>query len=495
MRILKLVVLCFFVSHLYVVGVAAEGLKMRISSDVLTNPTTALEGTLTKTILYENENGTYFGGTVYSASLGNAGGLFIGGFEVGQKFNLGSDTFIDAALFFGGGGGAGIVGGDGLLIRPRVNIGHKFGDYELSVGAAYMHVTGSNISSPAIEFSMSRSLNWLLGSGHTGSCDSCKITTGSPIVTIDSVSGNFKNFIPLTNLAVGKRNGEKLKQMQLVGADLVLNMDQMWGKGWKSYINVYGAMGGDGEGYAEISVGGRYGYDVTDWLNVYAEAGIGFGGGGHVNTGAGAIVNTGVGAKWRVFGIVDLETSLGFTAALGGGFYAISPAVKLSLPFGNGPSVDYANLNPTHWSLTTGYSIIPEHSTMRYPFDPDTGFLGLTDFKIDLFATDNFYFTGQALSVTTGGAGGFAMGLAGGGITMPITDKIDVSAEILIGAAAGGAINVQGGLVAVGQLDLDYKLTDSMSLTSNLGWIKAVNGGLNGPMLGAGLKFHFTSFR
>ncbi|MBL1419799.1 MAG: hypothetical protein COC24_004740 [Alphaproteobacteria bacterium] len=485
----------------FLAGLAqADDLKLRIAADALTEPKTPLEGTVTKSILYETDGGSFFGGTIYSASLGNAGGLFIGGFEAGQKFQLGADYFIEAALFFGGGGGAGIVGGDGTLLRPRLNIGRKIGDYELSVGASYMHVMGSKISSPAIEIGISRPLGWLIGDGHIEQCTGCTVKAQSPFVMIESVGAAYKNYIPLTDLAVGKRSGNTLTTMQLAGAGLVLNMDHMWGKGWQSYIDAYGAMGGDGEGYAEIIIGGRYGYDMTDWLNIYADAGLGFAGGGDVDTGGGTIVSASVGAKWQIFSAAKLETSIGYVAALGGGFHAIMPAVKLSLPLGGSKYIEAANfdataLNPTHWSVTAGYSIIAEHPNMRYVHDTDTGFLGLTDFKGDLYLNDYIYMTGQALSVTTGGAGGFAIGLVGAGATLPLSDKIDVSAEILLGAAAGGAINVQGGLVAVGQLDVDYKLNETMSLTSNIGWIKAVKGGLNGLMLGTGVKFHFTSFR
>ncbi|NRA87886.1 MAG: hypothetical protein HRU28_10950, partial [Rhizobiales bacterium] len=81
MRLFYLFIFIFFAN----IAHADEGLKLRIAADILTNPKTALEGNVAKTILYENADGTFFGGTVYSAALGDAGGLFIGGFEVGQN--------------------------------------------------------------------------------------------------------------------------------------------------------------------------------------------------------------------------------------------------------------------------------------------------------------------------------------------------------------------------------------------------------------------------
>ncbi len=485
----------FFVSCLILFSTVANAgmLKMRISADILHKPDTVLEGNIGKTILYENANGSFFGGTVYSAFLGDAGGLFIGGFEVGQKISVGNNNFIEAAVFFGGGGGAGVVGGDGMLLRPRLMVGQKFGKYELSVGGGYMNVTGSNISSPFIEIAMSQPLNWLLENGHVSKCTGCKLASGSKFVTIESVGASFKNYIPITKLAPGKRSGRTLKPFYLAGSTINLNMQNMWGEGWQSFISASGAMAGDAEGYAEVLIGGQYGYNVADWARIYADAAVGFAGGGDVDTGGGTIVAANIGARWKIFNTVELETSIGYVAALSGGFYAVVPSVKLNLPLG---AFDKdGQLNATNWSITTGYSIIPEHENMRYPHDTDRGFLGLTDFKADLYVTDNIYMTGQALSVTQGGAGGFAIGLVGVGATMALTEKIDVSAELLLGAAAGGAINVNGGLVGSAQLDVDYKLNDSLSLTSNFGWIKAIKGGMNGPLIGAGVKFNFSSFR
>lgn len=83
------------------IGLAqADELKLRIAADALINPTTILEGNVAKSILYETDGGAFFGGTIYSASLGNAGGLFIGGFEAGQKIQLGGGYFVEGAFFW-----------------------------------------------------------------------------------------------------------------------------------------------------------------------------------------------------------------------------------------------------------------------------------------------------------------------------------------------------------------------------------------------------------
>ncbi len=490
---------CFllFIGLLTALNIAmtnAGELKFRISTDILAQPKTILEGNVGKTIFYEFDNGLFLGGTIYSAALGNAGGLFIGGYEIGQKYYFNQNNFVEAALFYGGGGGAGVVGGDGMLLRPRVMIGQKVGDFEISAGAAYMHVTGSKISSPAFEFSISRAINPLSAAGHVGVCGHCVRVSRSPYVSVQSVGASFKSYIPA--LGTKKRSGLPLEQFYLAGAGININMDHMWGKGWESFITASGAMGGDGEGYAEVLVGGRYGYDF-DWTNIYADLAVGLAGGGDVDTGGGVIVAANIGANWRIFGSAELEASIGYVAGISGGFQALVPSIKLSAPLGfaGGTAGSDGDYKPTHWSVSTGYSIIPEHKNMRYAHDKDTGFLGLTDFRGDLLIGNGFYMTGHALSVTTGGAGGFAIGLVGIGATLPIAEKIDLSGELLIGAAAGGAINVRGGLVTSAQLDLDYKLNETVSLTSNLGWIKAVKGGLNGVTVGVGVKLHFTSFR
>jgi len=484
---------------------SAQQLLFRFSGDYLTDQTTTLHGNVGTSLVYRFDSGLSFAGTVYSAALGDAGGLFIGGYEVGQQFQLTDDLFVEGSLFFGGGGGAVIVPGDGMLIRPRLMVGKKIGRYEFALGASYMHVTGSDISSPLVEFAVSHPLDLLYTQGHASRCTSCTPSyLSSDHVSLHAVQAVYKHYIPFTDKAVGNRDGSVIQNIQLAGAQFEFDMHRVWGEGWYSYLAPAGAMGGDGEGYAEIFIGGKYVSNETlipsNKINLFAEAGVGFAGGGDVDTGGGAMASAHAGVQWKIANGLSLETGIGYVGALEGGYHAWTPTVKLGMDLGysdrkmDSNSSRRASLNPTYWVVSTGYSIIADHQTLRYATESDSGDIGMVDVKADILFNKNYYLTGQAFTVTSGGAGGFAMGLLGLGSTIQFNDNWQLSGEALAGAAAGGAINVEGGLVVSGQVDLDYRLTEHLSLSSNIGWIKSVQGGLNGPMVGLGLKFNFTTF-
>ncbi|WP_157601126.1 hypothetical protein [Psychromonas ossibalaenae] len=482
----------------------ADQLLFRFSGDYLTDQTTTLHGNVGTSLLYRFDSGLSFGGTIYSAAFGDAGGLFIGGYEVGQQFEFADDLFIEGSVFFGGGGGATIVPGDGMLIRPRLMFGKKVGLYELSLGASYMHVTGSDIASPVIEFAVSHPLDLLFNQGHSSSCAGCIKTMSSDYVSLHAVKAVYKNYIPLTDKAPGNRDGSVIQTMQLAGAQFEFDMKAVWGEGWYSYLAAAGSMGGDGEGYAEFFAGGKYltAENLLPSKNVrlFAEAGLGFAGGGDVDTGGGSMAAAHTGIQWGLFNGLTLDTGIGYVGALEGGYHAWVPSMKLGMDLGYSHSemnINYsrtADLNPTHWTVSTGYSVIADHDTLRYASETGTGNIGMVDVKADIMFSENYYVTGQAYTVTSGGAGGFAMGLLGLGAAVDLNKNWRLSAEGLAGAAAGGAVDVEGGLVVSGQMDLDYRLTDNLSLSTNAGWIKAVKGGLNGPMVGLGLKFDFTTY-
>ena len=480
--------------------VNADQFLFRLSGDYLTNQTTTLHGNVGTSLLYRLDSGLSFSGTIYSAALGDAGGLFIGGYEVGQQFLLTDNLFIESSLFFGGGGGAAIVPGDGMLIRPRLMFGKKVGRYELSLGASYMHVTGSEISSPVIEFAVSHPLDILHTREHSARCLSCSNIFTSNYVSLNTVKAVYKDYIPLSSKAAGNRDGSDIQTMHIAGAQFEFDMKAVWGEGWMSYLAPGGAMGGDGEGYAEFFAGGKYeshqDFLSTKKINFFAEAGIGFAGGGDVDTGGGAMVSAHTGIQWKVFNGLTLETGIGYVGAIEGGYHAWVPAVRLGIDLGypHKNTGRIADLNPTSWVISTGYSMILDHETLRYVTESDTGNIGMVDVKADIMFNKHYYVTGQAYTVTSGDAGGFAIGLLGVGTTIDINRYWQLSAEALAGAAAGGAVNVEGGLVVSGQMDLDYNVTDDLSLSTNLGWIKSVEGGLNGPMVGLGVKFNFTTF-
>ncbi len=135
---------------------ADPGLTVHLGLDSLQPHPSKLRGGLTLGLLRPMEDGYYLGATIYSAALGEAGGLYLGGVEWGRAMPLGGPYFLDASIYLGGGGGAGQVPGDGLSTRARLGLGRSLGDWgargwDLMLGAARLNVRGSAIHASSLE--------------------------------------------------------------------------------------------------------------------------------------------------------------------------------------------------------------------------------------------------------------------------------------------------------------------------------------------------------
>ncbi len=453
-------------------------LDFRLGLDYLGSDQSDINALNGLSVFYVSRQGFYAGPSLYSAALGTGGGFFVGGWEVGKRTALTDALYWDVSFFVGGGGGATQVTGDGLMLRPQVHLGYDFGDYRIGIGVSGISVSGSEISTPAFSLSLTRPLNLELESGHpeTGTLvGATKILALTPLV---------RNYFPISS---AKTNGEALQPMHLLGAELTFGQQS----DRETFIQASGVVYGDAEGYADWVLGQRYFWVLTPF-KFYTDAGAGIGGGGAVNTGGGLIVAANIGAQIDVSDWLVLGVGVGAISALNGDFYAITPTLKASLVFGSGNT---ATPSAVRWQLGTGVTQLLTTSDFRKPGVTGTGSPALIYADLDVFLTNDLYLTGHAYTAATGDAGGFQIGLVGLGYTLPLTDKLSLSAEFLLGSAAGAGINAQGGLVGGAKIEADYHLNDSVSLSFGLGQIQTLQGGgMHPAAVSLGLKFPITTW-
>ena len=107
------------------------------------------------------------------------------------------------------------------------------------------------------------------------------------------------------------------------------------------------------------------------------------------------------------------------------------------------------------------------------------------------------YLTGQALAAYEGGAGGYAVGLFGAGVKFgsAVYDRLSANAEIAVGAAGGGSIDVGGGAVAQPSVGIAYRYNANLSFNIGYGHIRALAGALDSPVYEIGLTYRFATIR
>jgi hypothetical protein len=455
-------------------------LEFRLGFDYLQLEQSAITGLNGMSLLYSFDQGFYGGASIYSAALGSGGGFFVGGWEVGKHTPITDTLFWDASVFVGGGGGASQVNGDGLMLRPQIHAGYDFGDYRLGAGASWVSVSGSDISTPSFALTLTRPLNLELIGGHPTSGYSLdggvKVSTLTPIM---------RSYFPVNSQ---KRGGSDLQTMHLIGAEFSFDSE----KHSEVFIQANGVMAGDAEGYADWILGKRYFWDVAP-LKFFVDFGAGIGGGGAVDTGGGLIAAANAGVQVHAFKNLDLEFGLGALTSFNGDFLALTPSARVALSFGSGTNIA-EKPNTVRWQAGTGLTQLIISEDFRKPGAASNEAPSLIYVDIDVFVLKNLYFTGQAYTAVVGDAGGFQIGMFGLGYRYPVAERISLSGEILLGAAGGSGVDTRGGLLGGYKVELDYHLSDAMSLTLGLGHIQTLQaGGMHPETLSLGLKFPFTT--
>jgi len=456
-------------------------MEFRYGLDVFAKSQGTLDAFQSISAMREITTGLHFGQTLYSAAAGDAGGLFVGGFELAKRWQIGNKVQLEFGGFIGGGGGAALVGGDGLMTRAHISLRrHLFGNISGTLGLSYINISGAPISTPALSFGLSRDTDFAYAGEHVNG----GVSTGR---VLRAVKPLVKQFHPSGNLT---RSGRTLGTMTLVGIEASFAASPMARN--ETFIQATGAVAGDGEGYADIQVGYRWKTAATG-LRAFAEVAAGFGGGGDVDTGGGFLATIGTGVAIPVTRGLDLEFGAQATTALDGDLRAIVPYVRTSLSFGH-KGRPYQSQQ--RWQLSMGLTLQSPNQGFRKPGVTATASPVLIESSVDLFVGKHLYLTGNAQTVASGHAGGYAIGLMGMGYEFPLNERWTVSAEGMLGAAGGGGIDTGGGLVAAAKLELDYALSDKLAISAGIGKMETLRGGGGAKPVTfhLGLKTRFTTF-
>lgn len=460
---------------------AAEPIEFRYGVDVFSDRDTSLDALQSIAAMTEVSKDLHFGPALYSAAAGDAGGLFIGGFELLKRVAINSQTSLTFGGFIGGGGGAGVIPGDGLMTKVYLGIERQFGSrFIASLGASYIDISGSRVSSPALSFSLTRNVDFAYNIGGSQEPPS----SGRVLRAIKPLVKQFRVGNSL------RRDGTRLQDMTLVGAEASFAANPNATN--ETFIQMSGAVAGDGEGYADVQFGYRW-LTRPDGFRAYADVAAGFGGGGNVDTGGGLIASIGAGVAVPLFAGVEAELGAQAIRSLEGDFSAVVPYLRTSFRFGEKSKTDYADIR--NWQLSMGLTYQDPNSAFRKPGVTATAAPVLIETSLDLFLNERTYAIFNAQTVAAGDAGGYAIGLLGLGYSVTLSQRWSLAGEGYIGAAGGGGVDTGGGLVGGGRVEVDYLLNDHVAVSAGVGKLTSLrNGGARPTTIHLGLKTRFNTF-
>ncbi|MBD3680040.1 MAG: hypothetical protein HUJ27_16770 [Rhodobacteraceae bacterium] len=410
----------------------------------------------------------YLAETLYSAALGDAGGAFFWGGELGTHLPLTDRSALDLAVFLGGGGGAAQVPGDGLMMRASAGLALPLGARtELGLGLAWTRIEGSEIDTP----SLTLGTRYRSGDRQSPARTPLELRAAAPILRSYNVPDG-----------VVARSGQAQGDVALTGIDLFFALDPTH----DLLLGGDGAIAGDGEGFMDVHFGLRRTWPGRD-LDLFGEGWIGFGGGGDLDTGAGLMAGLGLGTGVKLTRVINLELGLQGVASPDGSFAALSPYVRAARVF---RGEDRAPAD-RQLRLSTGLSHQRETPSLRRG-DLREGGVSMHRFALEIGHDPGLFFSGEAQTTVGGGAGGYAMGLLGIGYRQDLRGPVSLRGEILLGGAGGGGIDTRGGLVGEARVGLEYELAGGPVLEIMAGHLQTVPpGGLASTTLGVGLAIPF----
>ncbi len=420
------------------------------------------------------------GPAVHGALTGRRGGLLVLGAEGIWQHRIGRGPIsVEAGLFAGAGGGAGAPVGNGLMLRPHLDLLWDFGRYRAGISLSQVRFARSGIDSRQI------GLVWTADSDFryvpAERIGSNSITSGRSGIGVDRVQAVAGRYYPASRSR--RVDGRPLpSNFHIIGARL----EQSFGNHAYWGLEANGAASADVSGYAEALA--LLGTESLYWnrrMALGARAALGMGGGGGVDTGGGLL------AKGSVYGTLRLSRDIGLTLEAGvasapnGDFRASFGAASFTVILDDPYDVRVPALTTrTEWALG-----VEQVDALRD--DGRTRAMKTVALKVNRFMGEHTYLTGQTRAAYSGGAGGHLVGLIGAGVRMPVASRWHAGAELLAGSGGGGNVDTGGGALIHPTAYVGFDITPAVALRVSAGRLKSMRGDLDSSSVGIDLAFSF----
>ena len=434
----------------------------------------------------------------YGAVSGDRGGLFVGGLTLGFLQELGRSWFFDAGLFAGAGGGASQEGDSGLMLRPHVALERAFRLWGLRVEAAHVDFPDGDIEDTYVALGVSLLAESLRGrEGRRGRAIHEAAVLPRPVrltplgAFLDPSSGSRK------------RNGARLEdEIGLLG----IGLDTFLTRHLYLPVKAFGAGSGGVDGFA-MGLGGL-GWSVPfagGDVRLEAEALVGAGGGGSVDTGGGLLLGLQGGLRARVWRSLELQVGAGLIDApdgeLEGAMVSAGIGWSGSLV---GLHPDYPRSALAREALPRGKArVLHPHLALLHKFYNPPGDVRRTDgspmdehmrligLGLEVPVTPWLALTGRSFGAYAGEAGGYAEGLFGARYELrPLSDPRHVfTAAAELGVAGGGGVSVDSGLIYEFAAGYRYEWTERVSFVVEAGKVEADQGSFEAEMVLLGVRW------
>lgn len=465
-------------------GITLRPSQARVSVERLELPGGERLGLVGTAYTVDLGGGLAFGPAAFGAVSGQRGGLFTLGAELAYRRPLFGSLRAEAGVFVGGGGGGAAPVGDGMMLRPHLDLLVDLGPFNVGVSWSRVRFVGSPIDSTQVGLVFSANTDFSYIPRDRMNLPVAAI--GRPGAGFDRVQGVMGVYRPQgSSRRVGGGSLPDSIGYAGIRAERAFNGIGYWGLeanvgtqgGVTGYVEYLGTLG------AETGIGDQL-------FTVGTRVALGMGGGGGVDTAGGLLGKASVYGAMRLTRDLAVTLEAGYTRAARGDFKAAHGAASLMWIFDDAGNV----FSPSRTTRTEFVTGVEQVDAARR--DGSTRRLSTVVLKANRFLDRNLYITGQARSAIEGGAGGFSTGLFGFGWQQQMGSWAGgpgwhVGLEALAGAGGGGGVDVRGGALIQPNVYLGVDLSPSTSLRVSAGQLRAQRGELKSTTVDVSLVFAF----
>jgi len=433
----------------------------------------------------------YLGVSGFGAVTGERGGFIAGGYSAGLHIPFNDRFNTDLSIFVGAGGGGAAPQGGGLMVREQVGLDYFAHSYQVGAGISHVHFPNGEIDSIQPYLSFQIPFTTLYASGWEAG-ELSPVDFSTPLYDRDSsIALSFKRY-----------RGSSLFHSYAQPADSISMFGVEWQQdahgGFYYTLSTHGAYAGGADGYAEVMAGGGYHWQLSRKTSFGIAMALGSGGGGNVDTGRGLLGSLTINMEQKLTRQLFLSMQGGYTGAMHGEFGGSVVGIALGMRHITPVTTGWEESEPAALPYAaTRYRL----SLLQQRYYPGTAVqrsdpskdrnIDLTGLQINMMTGKYFYLTGQALEAWRGEAGGYASGMVGGGLSLPVSRHFALNGELLAGTAGGGGIDVGDGLLAGATISAIAHLSSSLDLEVGWGRVAAYNGGLDAHQLTMAIAYRF----
>ncbi|MEO8279309.1 MAG: hypothetical protein ABI564_06420 [Ideonella sp.] len=464
----------------FTIPAVAQGslpLTWRVGAERLRLPGNESMGLVGASALLGIGNGWHVGPVVFGAATGQRGGLFVIGGEALWRTNGPWGSRLEAGLAVGGGGGAALPVGSGLMLRPHL-------DWSWPVGPGWLGISASRVSFP----------DGRIGSNQVGLVfavdDQFRSQSAGSLASGNGTARNGFGFDRLW-LNVGQYRATTGAHYGYGG----LRADHWLSPGTYFALEAAAAAQGGSDGYAELLVG--LGKEWPLWRSadgsgssaphLGVRAAVGMAGGGAVDTGGGALLKLAATARWDLPNDLVLGLEAGRTIAPDGRFRAnhlqVSLGFTLDRPVASNPGNAGLPLRRDDFEWGAVFGHFPKMDFRDGSTDA-VQTIGIRMRRpLSAALDEHLQLTGGIQFAAGGKAGAYGAGLIGLAWATPLQQPgLQWGVELLAGAAGGGGVDSRGGAVVQPMVRVGWA-DGAQRWQLGIGQIESLKGRLSSPVV------------